>query len=912
MRILIIDDDDKSRKLLRVILAAEGHEVIEAEDGLAALNVLENDRVDALISDILMPRMDGYRLCYELRKSSNPFLRALPLVLYSASYNAPADEKVAREFGADRFLIKPALPDVILQTLYEVIKAAKGRQPEVLDQPQALLAMREYSEALVRKLEQTNADLSEAIGALQVSEEKFRQIAENIQVVFWMTDPAKQQMMYVSPAYEAIWGFSSEQLYQNPRNFLDAIVAEDCSRVEQALLDQGSGRYEEEYRILRPDGTLRWIHDRAFPIRNETGEIERVVGIAEDITERKNAQDEVKRSFERIRALHEIDNAITSSLDLETILAVLLEKIELFVPFASASTVRLLDHENNTLVPFACRNIEDSDWRRGFAVGPTGRASRVLQTRRPLAVLNVQNHHETYNPGLYQRHNLVSYLGVPLIVRDKPLGVLSLYTREEHEFSAEEIDFMQTLGGQAAIAINNAQSYDEIHRANQALESSNSFLDHSLKQLAGLYTAMTPLSPAESTQAMIEAILDKLIAATGADAAAIRLAELTSSNYPVLGQRGFGQAFLDVVKDAPVGGAVRWVIENNQPMIVADLAIDERFRTKTQISLGLRSCAILPLTLQGKTRGVIHVSSTKPGYFLPDQKDHLLAIARQLSISIENRELFLTLQSSRDDLARSNQVKDEFLSVISHELRTPLNIVMGYAGILQDGSLGEVPPAQQAALDTIKSGSNDLLMLINGILDATGFEAERPPVRDEAFMIATLLTELKFIFPPASKDNVEVLWDCPENLPIIVTDLSKVKRILEIVLHNAVKFTTQGQVTVAVKLCDQAALAGAGPKMNGSAENSQPWLTVRVTDTGIGIPPEAIPRIFDKFYQADSSSTRAFGGTGLGLYIAKVYTDLLGGQIEVQSEVERGSSFILRVPVRVATVGHEAFPPNEL
>jgi signal transduction histidine kinase len=262
-------------------------------------------------------------------------------------------------------------------------------------------------------------------------------------------------------------------------------------------------------------------------------------------------------------------------------------------------------------------------------------------------------------------------------------------------------------------------------------------------------------------------------------------------------------------------------------------------------------------------------------------------------------------------LARSNQVKDEFLSVISHELRTPLNIVMGYAGILQNGTLGEVAPAQQAALTKIRSGSNDLLMLINGILDATGFEAQAPRLRDEAFSIATLLSELKFGVPLSSNDDVEMIWDCPKNLPTVVTDPAKVRRILEVFLHNAVKFTIQGQVTVAVTLCDQAPPAGSRPNLNGNAENFQPWLIVRVTDTGIGIPPAAISRIFDKFYQADGSSTRAFGGTGLGLYIAKVYADLLGGQIEVQSELEHGSSFILRVPVRIAAVGNEAYPTNE-
>ena len=136
---------------------------------------------------------------------------------------------------------------------------------------------------------------------LRDSQERFCQLAENIREVFWMTDPEKNRIIYISPAYEGIWGRTCESLYASPWSWLDAIHPDDRDRVRQAALTkQISGAYDEEYRILRPDGSTRWIWDRAFPIRDASGHVYRITGIAEDITERKQAEEELRASEERL------------------------------------------------------------------------------------------------------------------------------------------------------------------------------------------------------------------------------------------------------------------------------------------------------------------------------------------------------------------------------------------------------------------------------------------------------------------------------------------------------------------------------------------------------------------------------------------------------------------------------------
>jgi PAS domain S-box-containing protein len=391
-KVLIVDDKEENLYYLESLLTGHDYQVETARHGAEALVKARKSLPDVVISDLLMPVMDGYTLLRHWK--ADPRLHSIPFIVYTATYTEAEDERLALNLGADAFILKPAEPEDFLARLREVkvsSGAARARRPSGED-PSML---RVYSETLIRKLEEKTLQLEEANKALQAdiadrertaeslreSEQRFRQLAENIHEVFWMTDPAKQRMLYVSPAYEQIWGRSCQSLCDAPDSWFDSIHPDDRARVRArvraAAARQASGAYDESYRIRRPDGSLRWIRDRAYPVADETGAVYRIVGTAEDITERKKLEAQFLRA-QRMESIGTLAGGIAH--DLNNILAPILLSIEIL-------RIKLPDPESSAMLDTlqACANRGADLVRQvlSFARGVDGQ--RVAVNLRHLA-----------------------------------------------------------------------------------------------------------------------------------------------------------------------------------------------------------------------------------------------------------------------------------------------------------------------------------------------------------------------------------------------------------------------------------------------------------------------------------------------------------------------------------------------
>jgi signal transduction histidine kinase len=259
----------------------------------------------------------------------------------------------------------------------------------------------------------------------------------------------------------------------------------------------------------------------------------------------------------------------------------------------------------------------------------------------------------------------------------------------------------------------------------------------------------------------------------------------------------------------------------------------------------------------------------------------LLVFADQAVIAVENVRLITEIQEKSRQLELASQHKSQFLANMSHELRTPLNAVLGYAELMLDGIYGELPQKALGVLERVQSNGRHLLGLINDVLDLSKIEAGQLRLALDAYALpAVVQTVVAATESLASAKGLKLKAAVADGLPTGIGDERRLAQVLLNLVGNAIKFTDQGGIEIAARTAD------------GHFE-------IDVIDTGPGIAPEDQARIFEEFQQVDNTSTRKKGGTGLGLAISRRIVAMHGGALTVESEVGRGSTFRVTLPVRV-------------
>jgi signal transduction histidine kinase len=297
-----------------------------------------------------------------------------------------------------------------------------------------------------------------------------------------------------------------------------------------------------------------------------------------------------------------------------------------------------------------------------------------------------------------------------------------------------------------------------------------------------------------------------------------------------------------------------------------------------------RAAVAAPMLREGVAAGAIVLRKTEPGPFTPRQIELLETFAAQAVIAIENVRLFTEIQEKSHQLEVASQHKSQFLANMSHELRTPLNAILGYAEMMADGLYGDVGEKAQGVLERLQSNGRHLLGLINDVLDLSKIEAGQLVLTMEDYsvadMVATVMAATESL---ARAKNLKLGSTVAPGLPTGTGDARRLAQVLLNLVGNAIKFTDQGGVEIrAVQAADRFEFS--------------------VVDSGPGIAPADQARIFDEFQQVDNTITRKKGGTGLGLSISRRIVELHGGRITVHSEVGKGSTFTISIPVNAQPV----------
>lgn len=581
-----------------------------------------------------------------------------------------------------------------------------------------------------------------------------------------------------------------------------------------------------------------------------------------------------QRQTRRLTLLAEIARIAATTSDADTLLQAVAESIRRHFPYPMVALFTL-EEEGRTLVLRGYSGITvvptgPERYRQPVELGING---YVARTGNSYLMPNVHEDPYFYNP---DEVAIQSALCVPILDDGQVVGTIDVESERLADFDTEDRSLLEAVADTVAIGLRNARLHQETQRR--------------LQELTFLNRISAGLGASLELDTLIEGVLHGLRELVQADRTYYVSVDPDTRTWqtthecvaegiePDLGLSG---TFDDVPNELET-------LLADQPFAVSDIATDPRVEVTRELyrSLGMQSMLLMPVLVGGRLRGALGFDFCREKHvWLPDEIRLLEGVTQQLELALENARLFEEARLRADELAAAlarleqmDRLKDQFLQNVSHELRSPLALIRGYAEMLDAGELGELRPEQQQPVTVIARRARMLSDLVGDI--TLILEAEVNPPCPEAVPLDELTRAAVEDFQViARQSDLEILADIPADLPPASGSPIHFRRVLDNLLGNAVKFTPPGGViTVQVR-----------------QEGER--IVLEVSDTGIGIPADQLDRIFERFYQVDGSIRRRYGGAGLGLALVKEIAEAFGGQVQVRSEVGKGSTFTVTLPI---------------
>ncbi len=544
-------------------------------------------------------------------------------------------------------------------------------------------------------------------------------------------------------------------------------------------------------------------------------------------------QDALLERSMHLSKLYEASLALTHSLDWEETIEAIIDAV---IHITNAERGMLVLREEQELKVKVTRNAPGMAFSEADLQFSKSVIEKTLERKEPLLTSNAQLDPRFKNSESIIAYGLRSILCAPLLFQGDALGVIYLENRARTGvFTRDDIAILAAFANQAAVALANAYTF---HCTDQALSNR-------VRELTVLQEMARDLNAGLNFDRVMERSLTWAVTAVEAARGALA----------VLAEEG-----------------LRWVAK------LGNIAPDERaarhalYQRRADLT---PARIVLPLLREGRPIGVFYLEAGEQ----PFSEEHIefgKRIADNAAIAVENARLYEALRNA-------SQAKSEFVSLVSHELRTPMTSIRGYTDMLSKGIIGALNPRQEEFIDAISRNVERMRVLVSDLLDISRIEAGRLRITPKRLRLEQAIREAATLLQEQIKEkDLIMLTDIIEDLPEIYADPDRLMQILLNLLGNAIKYTRRGG-TIAFH-------AHRNP-------NEPAYIQCSVMDTGVGMTPEDLQRLFTKFFRADDPFVRDQTGTGLGLVITKNLVEMHGGAVWVDSIKDRGTTFHFTLPV---------------